>query len=82
MFVAVYAAEEMSDFFRAQDDWELLWFFGKWDVFSKYPVLLQGTIGTPWRLNEALIPESGLRYYYVNPVGCGERLTIVPKLRP
>jgi hypothetical protein len=25
MFVALYAAEEMPDFFRAQDDGELLW---------------------------------------------------------
>jgi hypothetical protein len=30
---------------------------------------ISGHRHAPWQLNETLIPESALRYYYVNPVG-------------
>jgi hypothetical protein len=30
---------------------------------------ISGHRQAPWKLNETLIPESALRYYYVNPVG-------------
>ena len=41
VFAAADTTEEMDNFFRAQDDGQLLWFFGKWDIFSEGPFFLE-----------------------------------------